>query len=62
MGVDLSTAPPHLSLSLSGASPLSLPPTPPSLLIRPVVIDKPVTDTADQKQQARCVVGLFVRL
>lgn len=54
MGVGLSTAPPSLSLSLSGACPLSLPPTPPSLLIRPVVIDKPVTDTAGPGSGLRC--------
>ena len=41
------------SLSLSGASPLSLPPTPPSLLIRPAVMDKPVGGPAERKPRAR---------
>lgn len=47
-GGDLSTACPRLSLRSFSSS---VPPTLPSLLIRPMVIDKPVTDEANAEQR-----------
>lgn len=52
----------HLPVSLSGAAPPSLPPTPPSLLIRPPVIDRWVTDPAERKLRARIWAVLWVYL
>lgn len=40
----------HVPVSLRSVSP-SVPPTRPSLLIRPMVIDKPVTDAANAEQR-----------
>lgn len=48
----------HLPVSLC---PLSLPPTPPLLLIRLMVIDKPVTDTAERAHGPRTWAVLWAR-
>lgn len=52
----------HVPVSLSGASPLPfLPPLPPPLPIRPMVIDKPVTDAANAEQRDGLWTGGRVR-